>query len=155
MKDPYEAIVRLLDEAHVTYEKIEHAPVFTSKQAAPIRGTKLEQGAKALLFKTKEGNFVLVVLPGNQRADSKKLRVLLGTKDIRFATPEEVIVHMGCAIGSCYPFGVVAGLRTLADPLLGDNEVISLNPGRHDISIKMRYADYIRLAKPEIISITS
>ena len=54
MKSPYEAIIRLLDKAHIAYEKFEHEPVFTSEQAAAVRGTSLSQGAKALLFKPRK-----------------------------------------------------------------------------------------------------
>ena len=152
---PYGAILKLLAETGVPYEEISHEPVFTSEQAAAIRGMKLEQGAKSLLLKTKEGAFVLCVLPGHKRADSKKLKALLGTKSIRFATPEEVIEHMGCEIGACYPFGNVAGLRTLVDESLGQNDIISFNPGRHDVSIKMRYADYIGLVNAEVVNLTT
>jgi len=154
MKDPYEAIVRLLDEAHIEYERFEHEPVFTSEEAAAVRGVSMSQAAKALLFKTKEGNFVLVVLPGDKRADSRKLKDYLGTKGIRFATPEEVEEKMGCKIGSCYPLGTVAGLRMLVDKSLAQNKEIFFNPARHDVSIKMKYADYIKLANPELLAAT-
>jgi len=153
MKEPFEAIVRLLDEAHIEYEKSEHEPVFTSEEAAAVRGVSMSQAAKALLFKTKEGGFVLVVLPGDKRADSRKLKDYLHTKSIRFATPEEVEEQMGCKIGSCYPLGVVAGLRTLVDKSLGANEEIFFNPARHDVSIKMKYIDYKRLAGAEPVSV--
>ncbi len=152
MKDPYQAIVRLLDDTHIVYEKFEHEPVHTSEEAAAARGVSMSQAAKALLFKTKEGNFVLVVLPGDKRADSRKLKEYLHTKSIRFATPEEGEEQMGCKIGSCYPLGIVAGLRTLVDQSLGQNDSIFFNPGRHDISIHMSYADYVTLAKPELVS---
>ena len=153
MTDPYEAIIRLLEVSHIVYEKTEHEPVFTSEEAAAVRGVSMSQAAKALLFKTKEGNFVLVVLPGDKRADSKKLKEILKTKGLRFATPEEVEEHMGCKIGSCYPLGVVAGLRTLVDKSLGHNKEIFFNPGRHDVSVHMAYTDYERLSTPEIVSV--
>ena len=95
------------------------------------------------------------MLPGDTRADSKRLKALLGTKVIRFASPEEVEEQMGCQIGSCYPLGVAAGLRTLVDTSLAQNEYIAFNPGRHDISIKMKYTDYIALARPELVSAIS
>lgn len=155
MTDAYEAIIRLLDETHTRYEKFEHEPVFTSEEAAAVRGVSMSQAAKALLFKTKENSFVLVVLPGDKRADSRKLKDYLGTKSIRFATPEEVEVHMGCKIGSCYPLGVVAGLRTLVDKSLGNNEEIFFNPARHDISIKLRYEGYEKLAAPELVNVAA
>ena len=153
MDNPYEAIIRLLDEAHIQYEKFEHEPVFTSEEAAAVRGVSTSRAAKALLFKTKEGSFVLVVLPGDKRADSRRLKDYLRTKSIRFATPEEVEDQMGCKIGSCYPLGVVAGLRTLVDMSLAQNEEIFFNPARHDVSIKMKYMDYQRLAKAEVVDL--
>jgi prolyl-tRNA editing enzyme YbaK/EbsC (Cys-tRNA(Pro) deacylase) len=155
MKEPYEAIIRLLDETHTSYEKLEHEPVFTSEEAAAVRGVSMSQAAKALLFKTKEGMFVLVVLSGDKRADSRALKDYLGTKSIRFATPEEVETQMGCKIGSCYPLGVVAGLRTLVDSSVAGNEYIFFNPGRHDVSIKMGYRDYEKLAGPELVTVTN
>ena len=153
MENPYEAIIRLLDEAHIAYEKFEHEPVFTSEEAATVRGVKMSQAAKALLFKTKEGQFVLVVLPGDKRADSRKLKDYLHTKSLRFATPEEVEEHMGCKIGSCYPLGVIAGLRTLVDTSLAQNKEIFFNPGRHDISIKMKYTGYQKVSGTEYVNI--
>lgn len=154
MLEPYEAIIRLLDEAHVEYETFEHEPVFTSEEAAAVRGVSTAQAAKALLFKTKQGEFVLVVLPGDKRADSKKLKALLGTKELRFASPEEVEAKMGCKIGACYPLGIIAGLRTVVDESLAQNETIFFNPGRHDISLKMRYADYLKVSTPQLAQIS-
>ena len=157
MHRPYEGILNLLRSSGIAFERIEHEPVHTCEQAASVRGLKLEQGAKSLLFKFKaaEAVFVLVVLPGNRRVSSKELKRLLRVKDVRFASPAEVKEHMGCEIGSCYPFGNIAGLRTLVDESLGRNELISFNPGRHDVSIKMRYADYSHLAQPEIVAVAA
>ena len=154
MDNPYQAIIALLQDKGVPFKQLEHEPVFTSQQAAAVRGLTLEQGAKSLLFKTKQG-FVLVVLPGDKRVDSKRLKKLLDVSDVRFASPEEVKTQMGCEIGACYPFGLVAGLRTIVDASLSNQDTISFNPGRHDRSIKIAFSDYVRLANPEIASISS
>lgn len=98
---------------------------------------------------------MLAVLPGDRRADSRRHKELLGTKGLRFASPEEVEEQMGCQIGSCYPLGVLAGLRTLVDKSLSQNESIFFNPGRHDISIKMKYADSQKLTWPEVVEVTN
>ena len=152
--DPFSKILELLQSHRVKFEKIEHEPVYTSEQAAAVRGISLESGAKSLLLKAK-GGFVLVVVPGSKRIDSKKIKKILQVKDIRFASPEEVKEQMGCEVGSCYPLGNVAGLRTLVDTSLSQNDTISFNPGRHDTSIKMRYADYQRIADPEVVEVIS
>lgn len=150
---PYEKIIELLKAKNVWFEEIEHEPVYTSEQAAAVRGLDLEQGAKSLLFKAGD-NFVLVVAPGHKKVDWKKLKNALQVKQIRMAKPEEVVEQMSVEIGACYPFGNIAGLRTLVDKTLAEQEVISCNPGRHDISIRFKFKDYQQLTRPELIDVT-
>jgi Ala-tRNA(Pro) deacylase len=153
MQEAFEKIIGFLDNKNVPYRILEHQPVFTSEQAAKIRGTSLKQGAKTLLFKTKE-EYVLVVVSGDKRVDSKKLKKMLGVKDLRFATPEEVKEKMGCEIGACYPFGNLIEIRMIIDKSVGENEEISFNVGLHDRSVMVEYADYQRAINPEVADIT-
>jgi prolyl-tRNA editing enzyme YbaK/EbsC (Cys-tRNA(Pro) deacylase) len=46
-----ERLQEWLREAGVLFEVLEHAPVSTSEDAARVRGTPLEQGAKALVVR--------------------------------------------------------------------------------------------------------
>ncbi len=152
METTFQKVTDFLDSCGVNYQILEHAAVFTSEQAAQIRGTSLKQGAKALLFKTKE-NFILAVLPGDRKIDSKKLKHILGVNKLRFATPEEVKETMDCDIGSCYPFGNLAGVKMIVDTHLADNESISFNAGLHTKSVLISYRDYEKAVKPEIADI--
>jgi len=153
METPYQKVVAFLDSKQVSYEALEHEAVFTSEEAARVRGTDLHQGAKALLFKAKD-EFVLVVMPADKRGDSKKIKTVLGVKDLRFATPEEVKEIMGCEIGACYPFGNILGLKMLVDQGLADNEIIAFNAGEHTRSLKIRYADYIAATGASVVDVT-
>jgi len=109
--NPYEDIIGVLRANSINFEELDHEPVYTSEDAAKVRGLSVEAGAKSLLFKAKD-KFVLVVLSGSKRVDSKKLKRLLAVKEIRFATPAEVNNKMGCIVGACYPFGSIAHLQT-------------------------------------------
>src|SRR5688572_13873603 len=104
MNTPFEKIIQLLDSNNIQYRLVEHQPVFTSEEAAKVRGFELKQGAKSLILKSPDG-FVMAVVPGNKKLDSKKLKKILGVKDIRFATAEEVKQVAGVEIGAVYPFG--------------------------------------------------
>jgi len=141
MENPYDKIIKLLEDKKVSYILSGHDPVYTSEQASRARGEPMDKGAKSLLVKT-EGDFILAVLPGSKQLDSKKLRDLLGVKKMRFATPEEVKEVMGCEIGACYPIGSVAGIKTIVDNSLSDNGSICLNPGVHNKTIEIKWADY-------------
>jgi len=153
MINPYEEIINLLKLNKIPYKEIEHEPVYTSEQAAKVRGISISQGAKSLLLKC-EGDFILVVLPGDRKLDSKKLKSLLKVKDLRFALPNEVKDNMGCEIGACYPFGNLIGLPTYVDNSLSKNDIISFNPGLHTRSIEIRFRDFYSLVKPKIVDIS-
>ena len=125
----------------VKYEIFEHEPVYTSEQAAKVRGESLSEGAKSLLLKA-DDNFILAVLPGNKRLDIKKFKKVFGMKNIRFAKPEEVKEIMDCEIGACYPIGNIIGVRTIVDNSFLNNTDVCFNPGVHDKTIKMKWQDY-------------
>lgn len=152
MINPYKEIINLLKTNNIPYKETEHEPVYTSEQAAKVRGISISQGAKSLLLKC--GNdFVLVVLPGDCKLDSKKLKNLLKIKEVRFALPEEVKDKMGCEIGACYPFGNLIELPTYVDNSLSKQDVISFNPGLHTRSIEIKWRDFYSLVKPKMVDI--
>jgi Ala-tRNA(Pro) deacylase len=147
----FDRIERLLAGQGAAYQVLRHAPVFTSAEAAAIRGTSLASGAKALVCKA-DGAFHLIVLPADRRLDGKLARAGRGWKSLRFATAEEVLRLTGLAPGSIPPFGSLFDLSTLCDEALGENPTINFNAGDHAISIGMTYADYIRVECPALAS---
>lgn len=150
--DPYSEIIKLLESAKVRYQIIHHEPVFTSEQAEAMSGLSLSQGAKTILLSAGD-IFVLAVLPGDKRIDTKKLARYLGVKKVRFATETEVEQIMRCKIGACYPFGSFINTRVIVDPALAREERIAFNPGRNEQSIIVDSSDYLRVANPEMQSI--
>ena len=69
----FERLQAHLERAGVPFTVLRHDPVFTSEQAAAVRGTPLSSGAKALVMKAGD-NFVLLVLPADRKLDSRKAR---------------------------------------------------------------------------------
>jgi Ala-tRNA(Pro) deacylase len=124
---------------------LEHAPVFTSEEAARVRGTPPESGAKALVMLAADAP-VHVVLPGSRRVDNARVRAVLGTRTLRFATPEELLALTGCVPGAVPPFGNLFGLPVLVDEALAAREEIAFNAGSNTRSILMPCADFLRLS---------
>jgi Ala-tRNA(Pro) deacylase len=139
----------LLNGQGVEFHVLRHEPVFTSEEAARIRGTSLASGAKALICKGDDA-FVMFVLPADCKLHSSAVRRACGWRKLRFATREEVLELTGLAPGSIPPFGSLFELPTKCDERLGENEVINFNAGDHGISVSMRYHDYISVEKPEL-----
>ena len=144
-----ERLTGWLSEAGVPFRVLEHAPVRTSAEAAAVRGTPLEAGAKALVVRADERP-VHLVLPADRRIDNARLRGILGTRRLRFATPDELWTLTGCVPGAVPPFGNLFGLEVLVDEELTRRDEIAFNAGSPAISITMRCADFVRLAAARI-----
>jgi Ala-tRNA(Pro) deacylase len=145
----FERVENLLKQHGVVFQALQHEPVYTSEEAARVRGTALASGAKALICKGADA-FVMFVVPADRKLDNHAVRRARGWRKLRFATREEVLQLTGLAPGSIPPFGSLFGLPTLCDERLGENEIINFNAGDHGISVSMRYADYLLVEKPEL-----
>ena len=62
----FERLSSWLAEHQVSFEVLEHDSVYTSEEAARVRGTSLSSGAKALICKTDQ-QFVMFVIPADRR----------------------------------------------------------------------------------------
>ena len=154
-------IQKALLESNSWFETFEHEPVMTSEQAAKTRpGYLLQQGAKAIIVRVKKFKkdkvYVMLVLPADLRFDNKKVKDIYRSKDVRFATEQEVFeITDGVQIGAVPPFGNLFGLEVLVDPKLLKNEKIVFNAGDRRFSIAMKSEDYLKLVNPKIVEITS
>jgi Ala-tRNA(Pro) deacylase len=144
----------LLKQHGVDFGVLRHQPVFTSEQAAAVRGVVLSSGAKALICKVDDG-FVMFVLPGDRKLDSKRVRQALGIHALRFATPDELRELTDLPPGAVPPFGSLFGLPTHCDAGLGESERINFNAGDQSISVSLRFTDYLQVENPSLGSFTT
>jgi Ala-tRNA(Pro) deacylase len=150
----FQRVTALLDQHMATFDVLEHAPVFTSEEAALVRGTSLSSGAKALVCKA-DDQFVMFVIPADRKLDSKLARKALGIKGLRFATREEVLEITGLTPGSIPPFGQLFSLPTWCDAALASEPRINFNAGDHAKSVSLEYDKWKRVEQPQIATITS
>lgn len=138
----------LLDRNRIPYEVLEHESVYTSEQAAKVRGVELKTGVKALILKTEEGSFVMGLVAADRKIDLKELAKIARTKKLRFASSQEVLEITGCEVGSVHPFGNLYGLPTYMDSSILENAMVNFNAGLHTVSIQMSVKDLIRAIRP-------
>lgn len=142
--------VRDLLESHgVPFDVLRHEPVYTSQQAADIRGVSLASGAKALVCKGGD-EFVMFVMPADLKLAGKAVRRACKWRKLRFADGDEVRRLTGLEPGSIPPFGSLFGLPTLCDARLCENETINFNAGDHTISVSMSCQDYLKVESPQL-----
>ena len=142
-------VENLMKEGGVDFGVRRHQPVFTSEEAAAVRGVALSTGAKALICKVAAG-YVMFVIPADRKLDSKKVRQALGIHGLRFATQEELRELTCLPPGAVPPFGSLFGLPTYCDTGLAENEQINFNAGDNSISVSLRYEDYLKVENPNL-----
>jgi len=148
-----ERLERWLRERGARFRVMEHAPVFTSEEAARVRGTPIEAGAKALVFLAGDRP-VHVVLPGARRVDNARLRAVLGTRTLRFATHAELLALTGCVPGAVPPFGNLFGLPVFVDEALAERQEVAFSAGSNTVSIIVRGDDFLRLSEARVHVLT-
>ncbi|MPT50786.1 MULTISPECIES: YbaK/prolyl-tRNA synthetase associated domain-containing protein [Delftia] len=157
----FDTLVHLLQSQDARFRVIEHPAEGRSDLVAEIRGTAPGQGAKAMLCKSRDAagagypQLFLAVLPGDRKLDFKRLAQAVGVRKATLASPEEAQAATGCVMGSVPPFSFNPQVRLVVDPALVERFAeIAFNAGRLDRSIVLDSADYVRIARPALHSLS-
>jgi Ala-tRNA(Pro) deacylase len=142
---------QLLDAAGVDYTQIHHRRDFHAAKTALDTFTPQQEFAKTV-FVWVDGKPAMAVLPANKHLAPSKLRKAIGAKQVRIADEVDVKALCGdCEPGAAPPFGVLYDLPVYASQSLAADEEITFNGGTHDQAIRMRFADWQKLANPKIV----
>jgi len=126
-------------------EKIDHPPVYTC-EAADAYTPNPAAGLKSILMATRSKVWMVCVLLGSQRVDTKKVKTLMGGK-VQFATAEEAVQVIGCEAGSVPPFGHKTTVRILVDPAVEGMERVYFNPGVNTKTYGLAMPDFRRIVE--------
>jgi Cys-tRNA(Pro) deacylase len=120
----------------------------TAEDAARAVGCKLGQIVKSIVFDC-DGRPVVVLVPGDRRADARKVARAAGSRRAKIVSPDEVRAVTGFAPGAVAPFPLPRVDRVLVDRqvLVHDRIWIGAGSPRHMATLSP--ADLMRLAKAE------
>ncbi|WP_428484581.1 YbaK/EbsC family protein [Rhodopila sp.] len=116
----------------------------SSAGAAAAVGCDLARIAKSMLFRTADGQPVLVVASGANRVDEKKVTALVGRKIVR-ADLDFVQRHTGFTVGGVPPIGHVTVPVTFLDQDLERYTTIWAAAGSPNAVFELSPADLARL----------
>jgi Ala-tRNA(Pro) deacylase len=143
-------VAELLAKHRVPFETIQHPEAFTSQEIAQAEHVSGNRLAKPVIAVADE-RFVMAVLPASRKLSLHKLGTVVGAKRVRLAEEEEFRgLFPDCEVGAMPPFGRLYGMPVLVDVDLTREKSIVFNAGSHQESVKMRYEDFERLARPDI-----
>ncbi len=144
-----------LREAGVEGEVIRlPAETATVERAAEALGVTADRIIKSLLFRTKDGECVLVIAAGTARVDPKKLAAATGVDRWRLAAPDVVLAVTGYPAGGTLPIGHATKLRVLMDAKAAALDVVYGGGGALDCMLRVRVADILRLTGAKVRDLT-
>ena len=116
----------------------------TAQQAAEAVGCELGQIVKSLVF-VADGEPLLALTSGSNRADPAALAAMAGAGEVRRATAEEARTATGYGIGGTPPFGHPARLRAFLDRDLLAYEVLWAAGGAPDAVFRVPAATLVEM----------
>ncbi|MFQ5723994.1 MAG: aminoacyl-tRNA deacylase [Terriglobia bacterium] len=141
---------KFLDDNGVGYDVMQHDPAFTAQQLAAKMHIPGHEFVKVVVVKL-DGRFALAALPAPRLVNFKELARSAGAKKCKLASEEEFKqLFPDCEVGAMSPFGNLYSLPTYVEEEVSRNENIVINAGGHADSIRVRYADFERLARPRV-----
>lgn len=135
-----ENILSVLENEGVEYDRSTHEPVYTSAEAADVRGVPLDTGVKAMVLENQSGELLLGLVPADHRVNLDGVEEEEDS-DVALADPEKVLNVTGSEIGSVPPFGHEKPLKTYLDPEILEKNRVNFNAGKHEVSIDLNPED--------------
>jgi Ala-tRNA(Pro) deacylase len=146
----YDKLETFLRARQARYQVVDLGGAVTAQQRAAALSASGWTVAKVLLVKERDG-FVMAVIPASCVLDLNRLKGLIGHGDVRLATAEEAWAAVpDCRPGAIPPFGPLFHLRTFVDRTLLNTREITMPGGDLLTGIRMRPAEYRRLAEPHV-----
>jgi len=146
-----------LEQWNIPYERCSF-PVDTEKGASNVAfalGFNERQMIKTLIFESDKGVRALVMLGGNQVAISGHLKKIMGSRNIRLASPETVIETTGYAIGSIPPFSwQPENFPTYLEESLVKEPILGVGTGKWGEEILITPENLIRASRAVLVNLT-
>jgi Ala-tRNA(Pro) deacylase len=141
-----------LEENQVPYTHCTHRLAYTAQEIAAAQHVPGREMAKTVVLKVDQ-NFALLILPAVRKIDLKALKDELHYKHIDLATEKEFSsLFPDSDVGAMIPFGNLYKLPVYVDRSLAAEEEIFFNAGTHIDTIRMKYQDFSRLVRPQLVT---
>jgi len=118
----------------------------TAEAAARAVGCELGQIVKSLVFEC-NGKPIVVMVPGDRRADARKIAEAAGCRFARIAGPDEVEEATGFTPGAVAPFPLARVRQVLIERTLLAHQVVWIGAGSDRHMAALAPNELVRLAR--------
>jgi prolyl-tRNA editing enzyme YbaK/EbsC (Cys-tRNA(Pro) deacylase) len=151
--DPVERVSTTLREAGAEARLEEFASgTPTAEDAARAVGCELHQIVKSILFDC-DGRAVLALVPGDRRADAKKVAAVAAATRAKVASPARVEEATGYSLGAVAPFSLRAVDQVLIDRRLLVDGLLWVGGGSTRHMVGLPAAELVRVSQGHTVDV--
>ena len=144
-----ERLRKQLELQKIHYEVLPHREAFTAQEVAETSHVPGRLMAKAVVVRESEGSYSVVVVTAPQHVDLAAIHQQPGRPKGRLASEQEIAtLFPDCELGAMPPAGRLYDLPTYIDEEFRRHEDIYFQAGNHHEVVRMRFADFERVAGP-------
>jgi Ala-tRNA(Pro) deacylase len=144
----------MLEEQGVAYKECHHDLAYTAQSVAEREHVSGHHVAKVVVV-IADGRPVELVLPASRRVLLESVRGILGAKNIRLATEDELDYYFeDCELGAMPALRHWDDIDVVMDSSMKVDGDILFQAGTHYDAVRMRFDDWMALVKPPIASFT-
>jgi len=159
-----EDIYAVLEKLSISFERIDHVPVYTSKQARALIPHQQAASAKNLFLRDKKGkNHFLLVFDDQKKVDFDQLASQINSTRLALASPERLLKHLGVDPGAVSLLALVNDtghkVKLLMDRELWEEEYLQVHPLVNTITLVIAMPDIKRFLEslthhPQLVDIS-
>ncbi len=110
---------------------------------------------KTMVVRRGEGDYVLVLVPGDRTIHWPKLRRHLGASRLSLPSPEEAHGATGYRAGSITPFGATGRWPVVADVRVAGATEVSIGGGAPGIAVNLSGRELVRYLGAAVADVTA
>ena len=148
----HDKLKRWLDSRSIEYEHL----IFTNschsiKEAVAASGEPIEYFVKNICMISDDGEFIVTIVLGEDRASTSRVVKALQIRRPRLATPQEVLDNTGYQIGGVPSLSYSATF--LVDPKVANKEYIITGGGTEYALLKLKVEDLLKHTNATIVRV--
>ena len=146
-------IYEFLKNKNVWHEITEHEAVYNMEELASVELPYPEADGKNLFVRDdKKANYYLITVKGDKRVDLKEFRKTYGTRNLSFASAEDLMNIMGLIPGAVSPLGLLNDSELKAHfyidkDFMKDNHLIGIHPNDNTATVWLKAEELIEIIK--------
>ena len=152
-----------LQENSIWHEITEHKAVYNMAELAEVPCPYPEADAKNLFVRDdKKQNYYLITVKGEKRVNLKAFRKAQGTRNLSFASAEDLMERLGLIPGAVTPLGVLndetRSVKVFLDQdFLQEPGLVGVHPNENTATVWLKAGDLIRIIREhgnEVVTFT-